>query len=45
MKATNFCEWYNPFQDGREDVEDGKLPGRPNTPETNENVKKWQKLL
>jgi hypothetical protein len=38
-------EWYKRFSEGREDVEDDKLSGRPVTVKTDENVEKARSVM
>ena len=45
MSKTRVYEWYKRFQDGREDVEDDKRPGRPSTSKTDENVEKVKEMV
>ena len=45
MSKTRVDEWYKGFQDGREDVEDDKRPGRPSTSTTDENVEKVKEMV
>lgn len=39
MSKARIYEWHKRFQDGRENVADDELPGRPSTSTTDENVK------
>ena len=45
MRKTRVYEWYERFQDGREDVEDDERPGRPSTSTTDENVEKVKEMV
>ena len=45
MSKTRVYECYKRFQDGREDVEDDKRPGRPSTSKTDENVEKVKEMV
>ena len=44
MSKTRVYKWYKCFQNGREDVEDDKRPGRPSTSTTDENVEKSEEM-
>lgn len=40
MSTPGIHKWYNRFKEGREDVDDDKRKGRPNTSISDENVAK-----
>ena len=45
MSKTRVYEWYERFQDGREDVEDDESPGSLSTSTTDEKVDKLKEMV